>query len=110
MHHMVGQCHFPLSYILQENEDDNGISPDDYETIDAYEEAVAPFLGPYFELDNNAIFDSLKSYALGGPHWTWIQDYEKKRDGRGAWLALKSHFDGPNNHIRLKAAAYATIK
>jgi hypothetical protein len=61
-------------------------------------------------LDNTAVFDSLKSYVLGGPHWTWIQDFEHQRDGRSAWLTLKEHFDGPGSKIRLKAAAYAAFK
>ena len=61
-------------------------------------------------MDNNAVFDALKSYLLGGPNWTWIQDFEKRRDGRSAWLALKEHFDGPSNQIRLKAEAYASIR
>jgi hypothetical protein len=43
---------------------------------------------------------------LIGPAWTWIQDYEKKRDGRGAWMALQAHFEGVSGQIRLKAAAY----
>jgi len=30
-------------------------------------------------------------------------------NGRGAWLALKEHFDGPSNQIRLKAEAYMSI-
>jgi hypothetical protein len=105
-----GQCDFPLSYILRENEDDTDIIPDDFDTITTYEESIVPFSGIHFEMDNNAVFDSLKSHLLGGPHWTWIQDYEKKRDGRAAWKALVAHFEGTNNQIRLKAAAYAAIK
>jgi hypothetical protein len=63
----------------------------------------------FYDSDNNAVFDSLKSFLLGGPHWTWIQGHEQRRDGRAAWLALKEHFDGPSSQIRLKASAYASI-
>jgi len=71
---------------------------------------VKPSLLSCNELDNNVVFDSLKSYILGGPHWTWIQAYERQRDGHGTWKSLKEHFDGPSNQIRLKAVAYAAIK
>ncbi len=86
------------------------VNPEDYDTIDAYKEAIVPLSGPQFDQDNNVVFDSLKSYVLGGPHWTWIQDFERRRDGRGAWKALKEHFEGPSNQLRLKASAYAAIK
>jgi len=109
MQRTIGRCDFPLSYILRENEDGQGLDIADFDSIVTYEEAIVPFSGPDFDLDNNAVFDSLKSYVLGGPHWTWIQDYERTRDGRAAWKALSEHFDGPSGLIRLKAA-YAAIK
>jgi hypothetical protein len=90
MQNMKGQCDFSLAYILRDNDDNKDIVPQDYDTIGAFEEAIIPFSGPFYELDNNAVFDSLKSYILGGPHWTWIQDYERKRDGRAAWKTLKN--------------------
>jgi hypothetical protein len=110
MQRTKGQCDFPLSYILRENETDENIDPEDYDTQDAYEEAIVPFSGMFFDSDNNAVFDSLKSFLLGGPHWTWIQEYECRRDGRRAWLTLKEHFEGPSSQIRLKASAYASIR
>jgi hypothetical protein len=47
---------------------------------------------------------------LNGPAWTWIQNYDTKRDGRSAWKTLKAHFEGVGSQIRLKTAAYASIK
>jgi hypothetical protein len=110
MQNSKGQCDFPLSYILREHDDPDEVDPGNYATIEAYEEAIVPFSGAHYDVDDCMVFDSLKSYILGGPHWTWIQDFERTRDGRSAWLALKEHFDGPGNKIRLKAAAYAAIK
>jgi hypothetical protein len=101
---------FHLSYTLHENAFGDDIVPDDHDSIDTYKEAIVPFSGPSSEIDNNLVFDSLKSYVLGGPHWTWIQNFEKKRDGIVAWLALQAHFDGPSNHIHLKASAHASIR
>jgi len=110
MQNSKGQCDFSLSYILREHEDPGDVDPEDFLTSEAYEEAIVPFSGIHFDIDNNAVFDSLKSFVLGGSHWTWIQDFERRRDGRSAWMALKEHFNGPGSKIRLKAAAYAAIK
>jgi hypothetical protein len=109
---MKGQADFSLAYVIRSNDDEDNydIQPDNYDTVEAYEEAIVPFSGTQFDQDNNIVFDSLKSYVLGGPHWTWIQDFERRRDGRGAWKALKEHFEGPSNQMRLKASAYAAIK
>ncbi|MFN9980147.1 MAG: hypothetical protein ACK53Y_09550, partial [bacterium] len=86
--HTKGQCDFSLSYIIREHEGEEDIDgdPEDlYETIDEYEEAIVPLRGRYYDMDNRAVFDSLKSRLLNGPAWTWIQDYDSKRDGRSAW-------------------------
>lgn len=84
MQRIKGQCDFSLSYILRDNDYGEDILRENYETDDAYKEAIVPFSGAHFKLDNNSVFESLKSYVLGGPHWTWIQGYECLRDGRGA--------------------------
>jgi hypothetical protein len=110
MQNSKGQCDFSLSYILRENEDPDDIDPQDFTTLDAYEEATVPFSGAHYDIDKNAVFDAIKSFVVGGPHWTWIQDFERQCDGCSAWLALKEHFDGPGSKIHLKAAAYAAIK
>jgi hypothetical protein len=94
MQHTKGQCDFSLSYVLREHEFINEDDGMEYETREAYEEAVVPLQGHYYDIDNHTVFDSLKSRLLNGPAWTWIQDYDRKRDGRGAWKALQAHFEG----------------
>jgi hypothetical protein len=111
--HTKGQCDFSLSYGIRDNEEADNIEGDPkdlFETLDEYEEAIVPLRGRLYDLDNRAVFDSLKSRMLIGPAWTWIQNYDVKRDGRSAWQALKAHFEGVGSQIRLKTAAYASIK
>ena len=109
MSHTKGQCDFPLSYVLREHEvlvDDDG----EFDTQEALEEAMVPLLSSYYDEDNHAVFDSLKTRLLNCPAWTWVQDYDIKRDGRAAWKALQAHFEGTGGQIRMKTAAYASIK
>jgi hypothetical protein len=70
MQNSKGQCDFSLSYILREHEDPGDVDPEDFLTSEAYEEAIVPFSGIHFDIDNNAVFDSLKSFVLGELHWT----------------------------------------
>jgi len=70
MQNSKGQCDYPLSYIFREHDDPDDIDPRDYATVEAYEEAIVPFSGAHYYVDNCMVFDSLKSYVLGGPHWT----------------------------------------
>ena len=109
MSHTKGQCDFLLSYVLRENE---GLpeDEDEYETQEELEAAMVPLRGAYYDEDNHDVFDSLKSRLLNGPAWTWVQDFDTKRDGRGAWKALHAHFEGVGGQIRMKTSAYASIK
>jgi len=113
LQHMKGQCDFALSYVIREHDTIDALEGDPeelFETIDQYEEAIVPLSGHYYDLDNHVVFDSLKSRLLNGPAWTWIQDYDNKRDGRAAWKSLQAHYEGVGSQIRLKNAAYSSIK
>jgi hypothetical protein len=92
--HTKGQCNFSLSYVIRNNttaDELEGDPEDTFETIDDYEEAIVLLVGPHFNIDNHMVFDSLKSRLLNGPAWTWIQDFDSRRDGRSAWKALQAH-------------------
>lgn len=113
LQHTKGQCDFSLSYVIRAHDDYLELvgDPEDlFESLDEYEEALAPLRGMHYDLDNRAVFDSLKSRLLNGPAWTWIQDFDAKRDGRAAWKALQAHFEGVGSQLWLKNAAYSSIK
>jgi len=51
----------------------------------------------------------LKSLASNGPLWPFIQAYETTRNGRAAWKALVTYYEGDSMCQRIKAAAYQLI-
>ncbi|MGH3055021.1 MAG: hypothetical protein ACRDL7_08605 [Gaiellaceae bacterium] len=55
------------------------------------------------------MYGVLKSLLLEGPGWNWIIHLDQSRDGRKAWQALKSHYEGDSNVNRNKDEAYASI-
>jgi hypothetical protein len=67
MQRMKGQADFSLAYILRANEDHTKVDYYDYDTFEAYEEAIVPFSGLQYNLDNNAVFDALNPMCWVGP-------------------------------------------
>lgn len=101
-------CHnIPLAYVIRSQEDPD---PDIvYETEHQRLIAITPHQGLEFSDDNGKVFDYLKSWTLNGPAWTWMRSFNRTRNGRAAWLALLTHFEGDAQRDRAKDAAYAAI-
>jgi hypothetical protein len=55
------------------------------------------------------VFDLLQSLTLNGPAWAWINNYERVRDGRGAWKALITYYEGDSMKTRAKQECYDSI-
>jgi hypothetical protein len=53
--------------------------------------AYAEHTGPTFKTDNATVFCLLQDALAGTQHISLIKPYQRKRDGRGAFLALKLH-------------------
>lgn len=56
------------------------------------------------------VYQDLKAHTVDGPAWTFIQKFDKKKDGRAAVLALKQQCEGETAKVSRKNAAYALIK
>lgn len=65
--------------------------------------------GPWFELDNQHIFEEFKALILKGPGWSFIKAYDRTKNCRGAVLALRRQCEGIAAVQTRKAAAYAKI-
>jgi predicted RNA-binding protein YlxR (DUF448 family) len=51
----------------------------------------------------------LNSFVINGEGWSYIKRFEKKQDGRSAYMALKSQCKGTASKITCKNRAYASI-
>eukprot|EP00590_Aulacoseira_subarctica_P008036 CAMPEP_0172430552 /NCGR_PEP_ID=MMETSP1064-20121228/54927_1 /TAXON_ID=202472 /ORGANISM="Aulacoseira subarctica , Strain CCAP 1002/5" /LENGTH=241 /DNA_ID=CAMNT_0013176685 /DNA_START=3 /DNA_END=725 /DNA_ORIENTATION=- len=83
----------PLSYIIR---DDDEITEDEYALMEGQMRRIydAPLQGDYYERDNFQVFQKLRSLLTGGLAETYLSDYEKTGDGREAWQALLTAFEG----------------
>ena len=71
--------------------------------------AIAPLVGEQFNRDNNNVYGILKQLCLEGPGRSYILEFDRTKDGRGAWLAMYTHFEGESYRNRAKLEAYATL-
>jgi hypothetical protein len=58
--------------------------------------STAPLQGDTFETDNGKVYTLLESLTIKGNYHSYLEPYQANRDGRGAYLALFTHFEGPN--------------
>jgi hypothetical protein len=72
--------------------------------------ALAPLVGPSFQRDNAKVYGIVKQLVLEGPGRTYILGFDTAADGRGAWQALRDHFEGDGFRNRNVEEAYSTLE
>ncbi len=50
--------------------------------------------GPHYRDDNSKVWMLLKKLLLRTPPYHHIDEFERNRDGRGAWFTLKGYYNG----------------
>jgi hypothetical protein len=53
-----------------------------------------PLTGEAYSMDNKSVYRLLKSFLINMSGWTWIKPYDTIENGRGAFLAWTSHYNG----------------
>jgi hypothetical protein len=107
LHSKHGHASLPLAYIIHEFGEPlpNVI----YATTHDQLAASAILNGPEYHANNGIVFDLLQSLTLNGPVWEWINNFERVRDGRGAWKALITYYEGDSMKTRTKQECYDAI-
>jgi predicted RNA-binding protein YlxR (DUF448 family) len=107
---ILGAAKIPLVYLAREDADDgDDIDPKNYDSPLQYLNDATIFEGCHYELDNPRFYRELKSFVINGEGWSYIKRFEKKQDGRSAYMALKSQCEGTASKITRKNRAYASI-
>jgi len=66
--------------------------------------------GPAYRQDNIAVRAIIRHVAHGGPAWVWVSSFARHSNGRGACLALRTHYFGDSYTTRAVTKADATIE
>ena len=98
---MIGSRNIPLSYVTDESERPRITRATAFLEVatmdlsdDSFFAANTTHHGPAYVEDNSKVWMLIKKSLLGHPPYHHIDEYERKRDGRGAWLALKAYYEG----------------
>jgi hypothetical protein len=99
-HSMTGQASIPLAYIVREN--DIPVQNIIYPTMHDQLVECAILHDAEYNTNNGIVYDLLQSLTLNGPAWTWVNGFQRTRDGRGAWKALSAYYKGDSMRTRNK--------
>jgi len=106
LNNTIGCNGSPLAYVVCNETIPavGGIDPG-YGQPSYHEELVrrTPLDGPHFQADNESVWKVLRQVFHGTPAWPWISLYEKPQNGRGASIALSSHYMG-NAYVKVTAS------
>ena len=98
---MVGSRFTPLSYIIDDTERPRITRATPLFEDEIIDTADIEFLkkntthhGPQYQEDNSKVWMLLKKSLLGNQPYHHIDEFERNRDGRGAWFALKGYYEG----------------
>jgi hypothetical protein len=69
-----------------------------------------PLTGEAYSMDNKSVYNLLKSFLINTSGWTWIEPYDTMENGRGAFLAWTSHYNGQGELSKHTAMAKARVK
>ena len=101
----------PLSYLLREHEESTDAHlAATYETIESRLIACVELSGDLFRRDSGVLYDYLKTRVVDGDLWTFVQPFDRTRDGRKAWFALLNQAEGPAARSQLVSSAYKTMQ
>jgi hypothetical protein len=104
---LLGSGHVPLKYVIRTNALPKPQAV--YATPQAQLVAIAPLIGDLFNRDNARVYGLIKQLILEGPGWTYIMHFVANAGGRGAWNALRAHFEGDGLRNRNVEDAYSTL-
>ena len=98
---ITGARNIALSYVINEAERTRitRISPlKEVETIDLSDDSLfvsrTTHYGPLYSEDIAKVWMLLKKSLLGYQPYHHVDEFERNRDGRGAWLTLKAYYEG----------------
>ena len=116
----LGDKKIPLAYVVRKDEAVPEIDPEaGYATIQDEMIARAPHFAmvgavrspdPTFLVNREKVWDIIARITREHTCWTYVKPAQRTRDGRMAYLALYTHFLGPNNVDNMATLAEDKLK
>jgi hypothetical protein len=65
--------------------------------------------GESFQLDNQTVYRKLKAFLIDSPGWAWIEPHNLAEDGRAAYTAWTTHYNGEGELSKRTAIAKSKL-
>ena len=105
-----GAAKVPLSYVVRDHEAVTDAMRDAvHETHAKKLTAILRLSGQHYDIDNESVWEIIKSLVIDGFGWSFVKRYDRTMDGRSAILALRRQCEGKTSIKTRKNKAYASI-
>jgi hypothetical protein len=84
-------------------------APDEFESDEQRCMYQIPLNGNAYNLDNALVFRKLKAFLVKTPGYTWIESFKASENGRAAFLAWTTHYNGQGELSKHTAIAKAQL-
>jgi hypothetical protein len=97
-------------YVVRDHDEvDEEIRDAEYESHSKKIGAIVLLSGQHFTVDNESVWEIVKSLVIDGFGWSFVKRYDRTMDGRAAVLALRRQCEGKTSIKTRKNKAYASI-
>ena len=105
-----GAAKAPLVYVIRDHE----VATEEIRNMEysSHAKKVAASLllsGEHFKVDNESVWEIVKTLTIDGFGWNYVKRYDKTADGRKAVLALRRQCEGKTSIQTRKSKAYLSI-
>ena len=105
-----GAAKVPLSYVVRDHDEvTNAIRDADYTSHAREIAAIVQLSGEHYKVDNESVWEIVKSVVIDGFGWNYVKRFDKNMDGRGAVQALRRQCEGRTSINTRKNKAYLSI-
>lgn len=105
----VGSNGIPLTYIIRDSAVP-GNYDDDYTTLNEKLINCIQHVGPKYVDDYKSVFSLLSTHLKDSEGETTTKRFNRSRNGRTCWLALRIHFESESYKSSMKTTAIANIR
>ena len=113
---VIGESGIPIDYVIDEtprlatrgNAQRITISEIDISDEGVYRQRTVHF-GDRFKADNKRVWKILKTILLNNSAYNHILKYDSTSNGRGAWITLKTFYEGEDFTQRLEDEAFSIL-
>jgi hypothetical protein len=106
---MINEDGVPLEYVIRDEADVLEKRVDD---LPAYQRKIytAPLEGKTFQADNYNVYQQLVQWTRDGSAMAFVQGHAETHDGRGAFLEMKSNFEGQDHKTTMIKQAQRIVR